>query len=470
MVTAYHLLRLATIAHGTNDMNGPVWTPESPCPTAISAQIGTSCDILCAVEPDGPYCRFPNTTVIHTALLHCPAVNILDIWLEAGGCTGPEVDRWNLPIELLAEGQKYPPLERLKLDGYSFGGLWERIEEEEEEEVTDVKLYEDEWDDYEARWVPNRYIDEKNTWVEEDRARDGESKTNLDHWIEAMDWSQLKELSINTARSEMAEVASKLPQRLTSLESLHLNSFTFIQGLKEHTLENLKWVGRTKKGQLEHILKLQGKSLRSVEYRCDEALCSDWPQHVNISAIGDLAPQLQHISLNMPRVNGTWPLKELEGLARIPSLTSVELYFRLQSDCELYGQYLSRCRRCGNAYREWKQENWETGHCQGEQRYASPLLNATTAQEMFAYLRSNKVGAELKEMTFKAGDWVEPYDGPLRLERFLDGKRVMVVCKLDAGKNVCDSPGAVHLEEECSIIAVLKTLYYFMLALLKLGA
>ena len=436
MVTAYHLLRLATIAHGTNDMNGPVWAARSPCPTSITARIGTSGGDWCAAEPDGPYCRFPNTTVIHTALLHCSVIKTLDIRFEVGGCTGPEVDRWNLPIELLDEGQKYSPLKRLRLDGYSFGGLWERIEEEEN--TTDVKLYQDEWDDYEAHWAPNRYIDERNAWVEAERARDRESKTNLDMWIEAMDWSQLKELSINTERSEMAEVASKLPQRLISLESLHLNSFVFIQGLKEHTLENLKWIGQTKKGQLGHILQLQGKSLRSVEYRCVEALCSDWPQHVNISAIGELAPRLQHISINMPRVSGTWPLKELKSLASIPSLTSVELYFRLQSDCELYGQYLSRCYSCGNAYREWKHEYWKTGHCQGEQRYASPLLNSTTAQEMSAYLRFNKVGAELKEMTFKAGDWVGPYDGPLRLERFLNGKRVIVICKLDSRKIVCD--------------------------------
>ncbi|EMD97559.1 hypothetical protein COCC4DRAFT_33955 [Bipolaris maydis ATCC 48331] len=436
MAIAYYLLGLAAIAHSTNNMNDSVWMPGSPCPTSITTYIGTSGGDWCEIEPDWPPCRFPNTTVIHNALVHCYGVKTLDIGFEVGGCTGPEVDRWNLPIKLLGEGQKYPPLERLILDGYSFGGLWER--KEEQEEPADLKLYGDEWDDYEAHWNPNEYIDEKNARVEEERARSGESKTNLDMWIEAMDWSQLKELSINTRRSEMAEASSKLPQLLISLKSLNLTSLAFIRGLKEHTLKNLKWVGRTKKGQLEHILQLQGKSLRSVEYRCNEASCSDWPQHVNISTIGELAPQLQHISLNMPRVNGTWPLKELETLASIPSLTSMELYFRLQSDCELYGQYLSNCYSCGNAYREWKHENWKTGHCQGEKRYASPLLNSTTVQEMFAYLRFNKVGAELKEITFKAGDWGELYDGPLRLERFLDGKRVKIVCKSDSRNNTCD--------------------------------
>lgn len=440
MKTAYCLLGLAMLAHGTGNFKGPAWMPGSPCPTSISARIGTSGGDWCAAEPHSAYCRFPNTTVIHSALIHCPAVEELNIWFEVGGCTGPEVDRWNLPIELLQKGQRYPPLKRLTLDGYSFGGLWERIEEEriDPDDVTDVKLYEDEWDGYESLWVANRYVDERNGWVQEAWERDGETKTNLDMWIEAMDWGQLEELSINTERSEMVEVTTKLPQRLTSLKSLHVNSFAFVEALKEHTLEELEWVGKTKEGQLDQILRLQGKSLKSAEYRCNEAACSDWPQHANVSAIAHLAPVLQHISLNMPRVNDTWPLEHLEALASTASLTSAELYFRLQSDCELYGQYLGRCFRCGNAWREWSEESWETGHCRGEQRYASPSLNATTAQDMFEYMRYHKIGAELESVTFKAGDWTGPYDGPLRLEGFLDDRRVMVTCRVDAGQNVCN--------------------------------
>jgi hypothetical protein len=434
-------IRLATMSNGTNNYKSSVWTPRSPCPSSISARIGRSGGDWCGVEPDRPYCLFPNTTTIHSALIHCPAVQTLDIWFEVGGCTGPEVERWNLPAELLHEGQAYAPLKSLHLDGYSFGGLWARHEDElvDPAEVLDVKLYDDEWDRYEALWVPNRYVDEKNADITESWVRDGRTKTNLDWWMEAMDWSQLEELSINTARSEMVEVASKLPQRLISLETLHMNSLPFVQGLREHTLKKLRWVGKTKKGQLEQILNLQGKSLKSVEYRCDESSCSDWPQHVNISAIASLAPGLQHISINMPRVNGTWPYQHLGALASMPALTSADLYFRLQSDCELYGQYLGGCFRCGNAYREWKDENAKTGHCQGDQRYAAPFLNATTAQDMFAHVRSKKVGAELEALTFRTGDWTGPYDGPLRSESLIDDKQVTVTCKLDAGVGVCES-------------------------------
>ena len=373
------LLGFATIVGATTDYNGPTGTPIPACPSSITARIGTSAGNWCAIEPDGASCRFPNTTTIHLTLVRCSVVETMDVWFEVGGCTGPEVDRWNLPVEHLQDGQRYPPLKSLKLDGYSFGGLWERYEDDtvDPRDVTDLKLYDDEWDRYES-WDPNEYVDQRNARVKEEWEQDGEARTNLDMWIEAMDWSQLEELSINTARSEMVEVASKLPQRLTSLKILHVNSLLFIQELVPHTIEKLRWIGRTKIGQLEQILKPHSNSLKSVEYRCDEASCSDWPQQVNISAVADLAPGLQHISVNMPRVNSTWPLKEIETLAKMQSLTSADLYFRLQSDCELYGQYLGDCFRCGNAYREWKEENWKTGHCLGEQRYASPYLNAKT--------------------------------------------------------------------------------------------
>jgi hypothetical protein len=63
-------------------------------------------------------------SVVHSALSHCPDVEEMDVWLEVGRCTGPEVDRWDFPLKESGEGVKYPSLKRLKLDGYSFGGPW----------------------------------------------------------------------------------------------------------------------------------------------------------------------------------------------------------------------------------------------------------------------------------------------------------------------------------------------------------
>src|SRR5690242_2484710 len=183
IMIAYYLLRFATIVGGTNNYGDPAWTPISLCPSSIVARIGTSGGDWCAVEPENAYCRFPNTTVIHSALVHCPAVEALDVSFEVGGCTGPEVDRWNLPVEHLQEGQKFPPLKRLRLDGYSFGGLLERVEEDpvDPREVTGLILYDDEWGDY-GHWDPNEWIDSENARIKKEWERDGKPKTNLDMW------------------------------------------------------------------------------------------------------------------------------------------------------------------------------------------------------------------------------------------------------------------------------------------------
>jgi hypothetical protein len=85
-------------------------------------------------------------------------------------------------------------------------------------------------------------------------------------WIEAMDWSQLEELSINAARSEMVDVGAQLPQRLTNLKTLYLDSLPFVQGPREYQLEKLVWVSKTEAGQLDEIIELQGQNLKSLGY------------------------------------------------------------------------------------------------------------------------------------------------------------------------------------------------------------
>lgn len=336
---------------------------------------------------------------------------------------------------------KYPSLKRLSLDGYSFDGLYAREEEDmaDPNTVTDVVLYEDEWDAYEAQWSHNAYVDRWN----EEKMRDwevagGKPKTNLDMWIEKMDWSQLEELSINTARSEMVDVETLLPQRVKGLKALSLDSLPFIRGLREHQLDKLVWVGKTRAGQLTEILELQGRSLKSLEYRCHEKTCVTWPEHVNVSALPVLAPELQHVSINLPRHNGTWPFEELRTLAAMPALKTADLFFQMQPECLLYGQYLGRYHRCGNAYREWRDESWATGSCREDNRFASPMLDSRTALEIFTFMRAHKFGEELTKVTFETGYWLGPYDGPLRGDEFLDDRRTMIICDAVDGREGCE--------------------------------
>jgi hypothetical protein len=57
---------------------------------------------------------------------------------------------------------------------------------------------------------------------------------------------------------------------------------------------------------------------------------------------------------------------------------------------------------------------------------------------MFTFMRANNVGEELKEIIFRAGDWVGTYDGPLPVEGSIDDRRIMVNCSVLEGRDVCE--------------------------------
>jgi hypothetical protein len=159
---------------------------------------------------------------------------------------------------------------------------------------------------------------------------------------------------------------------------------------------------------------------------------------VNVSILLILTPGLQHISINLPRDDGSRPWEKLKSLTGMPELTTASFYFRLQSDCNMYGHSLGRCRRCGNGWQEFEEESWFTGSCEGLNQFASPLLDSSAALEMLTFMRANNVGEELKEIIFRAGDWVGPYDGPLPVEWFIDDRRITVNCSVVEGRDVCE--------------------------------
>ena len=370
-------------------------------------------------------------TLTHSVLTHCSNVESLDVWLEHGSCTGIELDLWQFPF---VDEDKYPPLKRLKLDGYKFGGLY--VSQEEEQQDTEYCMGpagKHAWDKN-YRWsATSEWVDTTNDgltrqWDEQG----GKPNTNLDMWLQAMDWSELEELSINTERAEMADAIVELPKRLTSLKHLHLNSLPFIEGLKNNTLESLKWVGTTRPGYLDTILSQQGQNLRKLDYRCNEPSCPYWPDHINITALPLLAPRLEHIGVNLPRnSNESWPLAHLSALARMPSLTSANLYFRMQAPCRdnFLGYMHPNCRR-------------PRQHCFATESFVTPYLNATTAAYMFSYLRSENTSKKLTSVTFHTGDWGEHVAA--MIEPFISDRRSAVYCSIKDGIEVCEAENEVY--------------------------
>lgn len=54
--------------------------------------------------------------------------------------------------------------------------------------------------------------------------------------------------------------------------------------------------------------------------------------------------------------------------------------------------------------------------CRGDDRFAKPMVEETTAIELFALLRQLNVqsgAGNLVEVSLHAGDWTRPWDGPM---------------------------------------------------------
>jgi hypothetical protein len=70
----------------------------------------------------------------------------------------------------------------------------------------------------------------------------------------------------------------------------------------------------------------------------------------------------------------------------------------------------------------------ESEGCDDQDQFLLPFVNATTALNVFEYLREHKIGEELREMTMFAGDWSGPWDGPLYIPPWIEGRKTEVVC------------------------------------------
>ncbi|KAH6639310.1 hypothetical protein C7974DRAFT_304410 [Boeremia exigua] len=230
----------------------------------------------------------------------------------------------------------------------------------------------------------------------------------------------------------MFDAIAELPVRLTSLKTLHIDSLPFIEKLRNHSLETLRWVGPTQPGHLDTILSRQGQSLTHLEYRCDELDCPTWPTHTNITDLALSAPALQHLSINLPRnPNGTWPLNHLSALSRMPSLTTADLYFQLQAPCEAQRYLLGTRINCGRAYRQLER-------CSGPDSFAAPYLNATTALHMFRWLRTEGTSQRLAAVTFRTGDWTVGRQ-TWWSQPFVSDRRSAVHCRVEGEREVCEA-------------------------------
>lgn len=407
-------------------VNARIWTRNDICPADIKATIpnGDRCD-----SPDSsrvpcersqkPY--FGTMVSVHDALTHCPNISSLDLRVTLLGCsTWP--DRWNFPLSYNG-GESYPALKKLRLEGYDFSSVedarppWQALSMGS--------------GDAEARlsglvnWIRKGYW---KPWL---RAQvygsplSAPVRSNLDLWLRAMDWSHIEELALNDCRNPK-EIAVKLPSRLASLRKIETQDISFVAALSNNTLSDLTWVARHKPGDLENILERQGASLQRLEFRCDELSCPSMRNTFNMSILPRLAPNLLHVSVNIPR-NGTWPLEDFEALAVLPKLRSLEIYTQLQSECQR-----QRPEEYTRQMEEYRQEHGEE-YCTGLERLQQPIINENTAEHLWRYIKETSAGSQLQTLTLRAGDWTRSWDGPLYSPPWMEFRQTEILC---VGSNV----------------------------------
>lgn len=395
-----------------------VWTPSDPCPRAIHAELP------CPNAPDE--CRYDNVSTIHSALVHCPGIEEVNLYFVDGYCRDDGMGLFNNMLPVIEEA-KYPALKKMVLDGYRFGGPWA------EEPQEGPKVYGMNMARSDDCRVPGAKTLIQNLRRESTHQT---AHTSLAAWLKVMDWEQLEELSINWARNPERVLVQELARsgRLKNLKSLAITSLDFVEALENNTLTQLKWVGRTAEGELESILAHQGQSLRRLEYRCDEAVCPDFHQLLEFSTLPALAPNLEHISINMPR-NGSLPVEDLRALASMPNLQTANLFFRMQSDCHAKEEALGIVPDC-----MWFPENDDSQTCNGTARYQLPYVNRTTGEDVFNVLREHKQGKEMQKVTLLSGDWTSGWGK----RSFMSWRRARVTCTIVKNRPMCEAEGRLY--------------------------
>ncbi|KAF2803153.1 uncharacterized protein BDZ99DRAFT_468491 [Mytilinidion resinicola] len=396
---------MARTEQSPND--APIWTPSAGCPTNITATIpGYNPHTL----PAGHY-NFPSTAVVHEALTHCPGLSSLYLRVALRGCSNWP-DRWNLPFALEG-GTTYPPLKHLSLEGYDF----------DQSEWTDARPP-DWWFDLGAWswWVQSgraaRWWEYRKLPIEE------RIKTNLDLWLDAMEFEKLESLGMRVDWAVPKSFEEKAIPRLEGLKELALyeapdcgRSAAWIRRLKP--LTSLKWIGGFGMDGVapRALLSRHGKTLETLELRREEWLGGRRPvlSVTELEQLRESAPRLKSLSVDVNR-NGTWPVEELEAIANISSLERADGWLEYASDLALEEYYQGK-----QAY------EMESRHRNDDLLLQNPLLDKKGAEKLWDIMRK-KAGERLKEVVFYAGDWTRSWDGPLHLAGWLEHKKERWYC------------------------------------------
>ncbi|KAF4335145.1 cytochrome p450 monooxygenase [Fusarium beomiforme] len=436
----------------------PLWTSKDPCPTTIRA----------VIPSNTPFGRW---VAVHDAMKACSNITELELRMVGGSCT-EHPDGWNLPFKTDGSDWYLSAPKVLSLYEYDFHeSEWEKIRpgaphwanddgtwpvsnstNSAIRWVTDM-FYRSRWNidqmtynfkyatglaEYSKWWghgKGQRWYDQRYVPIER------LSMDNMQHWLEAMDFSKVHTLSIEDAGTHPRGkgLLVDLPPALTGLENLSINgrwldwrtylaeweaapgplpknkwlssppppARDFILALPP-SLKNLTWTqsGTVEEEVFDSVLKHHGPLLKHLEWTNEERVHKLRPilSDDQLKSLGKWAPGLTSLAIDLERRNGTWPHNQLKMISEsLPNLRSLVVYLNL-----LDGDRLAN----------------STGSENKKKYLPESILDIEEGLELFQAVKKSKVGEKLETVEFRQVDWAD--DWPW--ERDLWGDRFWVRC------------------------------------------
>ncbi|KAF5537622.1 cytochrome p450 monooxygenase [Fusarium mexicanum] len=278
------------------------------------------------------------------------------------------------------------------------------------------------------------------------------SMENMQLWLEAMDFSKVHTLSIANGNTwpKGKGLLINLPPALTHLKNLSiqgrwLNWRTYLAEWEatpgplpknkwsssppppaSHfilaippTLKKLIWKESetVQEDIFEPVLKHHGSTLQHLEWTNHERGFKPRPilTQNQLRSLGEWAPGLTSLTIDLERRNGTLPQEELKILARaLPKLRSLVVHLNLLDEGLLVNN---------------------TGYGDKKKHASDSVLDVGKGLDLFQGLRNAKVGEKLDSVEFLQGEWTN--DWPFGRSLWED--RYWVRCWLDEKD---EGPGA----------------------------
>ncbi|KAH6664184.1 hypothetical protein B0J14DRAFT_608005 [Halenospora varia] len=346
---------------------------------------------------------------LFSVLSTAPKMRELELIMhDIGGC---EITSSPFAFNFLAQPHaRFPPLEVLKLNGYDLderadgGNTWN-------------------WEDFD-RQAFNRHPD----MFDRPKRRQDDGRTNLDSWMEIMDWSHVHTLELSMpSKNTLAKLSGSVLPALTNVQLNHgwqtsSEGNETLSFLASHPLllDSLSIGGLDKKTGntiLERFLASETVAQNLTHFSFRDSTSNENEVHLNESLLTIFVrriPRLESLDINLRRdANMSIDGNLLSSFSSSPTLR--RLILRIPSPDMENALWMNRNNPRYNdliaRYRVSKDDGDEI----------DPIFNQNTVLKMFQQIRSRKVGKELEELEFYVGNW----DG--RWERGLYPDNIMRV-------------------------------------------